>query len=134
MTGYGGEVNFHDRMPPDPFANDPQDPASFLWNEDEDYLPATEEEKRTLREDLKLLRDFRNLLEKKGIRGVMIFCDDCEDPHYYDWNIIESNIQLMLSDLPMPVHEPSLNPNPEAFATWDFCLGYREAARFYRKL
>ena len=54
-------------MPPDPFADDPNDPASFL-EPDEDYPPLTKDEKQALHEDLRNVRDFRKLLQPRGIR------------------------------------------------------------------
>lgn len=119
----------NDQMPPDPFADDPNDPASFL-EPDEDYPPLTEEEKRALREDLKNVRDFRKLLEPRGIRGVCMVCEDCEDTHFYDWSIIEANITTMLRNETVPVHEPSAHPNPDQYVTWDYCLGYADAIDF----
>lgn len=123
-------MNFNDQMPPDPFADDPNDPASFL-EPDVEYAPVSEEEKVGLRQDLTLVRKFRELLEPHGTRGITMFCEDCSEPHYYDWNIIESNITLMLHDQTMPVHEPVVQPNPNHYVTWDYCLGYADAADYY---
>ncbi|QNP91913.1 MULTISPECIES: DUF5319 domain-containing protein [Corynebacterium] len=125
-------MNFNDRMPPDPFADDPNDPASFL-EPDEDNIPVTEEEKVGLRQDLKFVREFRKLLEPRHVRGITMFCEECDEPHFYDWNIIESNITLMLEDQPMPVHEPLVQPNPHDYVTWDYCLGYTDAAEYYTR-
>lgn len=125
-------MNFNDQMPPDPFADDPNDPASFLEPDVED-VPVSEEEKVGLRQDLTLVRKFRKLLEPHGARGITMFCEDCGEPHYYDWNIIESNITLMLNDQTMPVHEPLVQPNPHDYVTWDYCLGYADASDFYNE-
>ena len=125
-------MNFHDRMPPDPFADDPNDPASFL-EPDEDNVPVSEEEKVGLRQDLKFVREFRKLLEPRAVRGITMYCEECDEPHFYDWNIIESNIVLMLEDQPMPVHEPLAQPNPNDYVTWDYCLGYADASDYYTR-
>lgn len=119
----------NDQMPPDPFADDPNDPASF-FEPDEDYPPLTEDEKQALHEDLRNVRDFRKLLQPRGIRGISMVCEDCEDTHYYDWSIIESNITTMLNNETVPVHEPSAKPNPDEYVTWDYCLGYADAIDF----
>ena len=58
----------HD-MPLDPFADDPNDPASLL-EPDEDYPPVSAEEREALESDLVNVRDFQRLLEPRGIRGV----------------------------------------------------------------
>ena len=132
-TGYGVGVSFnHDQMPPDPFADDPNDPASFLDPDefDESVPPLSPDEVQALREDLKNVRDFRKLLEPRGVRGVAMLCEDCEENHFYDWDIIESNIQTMLNNELVPVHEPSAQPNPHDYVTWDYCLGYADAIDF----
>lgn len=118
-----------DQMPPDPFADDPNDPASFLEPEEE-FPPLSPEEIDALREDLKNIRDFRRLLEPRGVRGISMLCDDCDELHYYDWGIMETNISMMLNQEPVPVHEPSVRPNPEDYVTWDYCLGYADAIDF----
>ena len=88
-------------MPPDPFADDPNDPASF-----------------------------RAMLEPRGVKGITMLCEDCDEPHFYDWEIIVSNLTSMLEHNSMPVHEPSAQPNPDHYVTWDYCLGYADACHF----
>ncbi|APG81159.1 Hypothetical protein CPI37_0469 [Corynebacterium pseudotuberculosis] len=51
-------VNFDWQMPRDPFADDPNDPASFL-DEDEPLPPLSEAEKRHIEEDLRLVQRFK---------------------------------------------------------------------------
>ncbi|WJY73492.1 hypothetical protein CAURIC_09445 [Corynebacterium auriscanis] len=116
-------------MPPDPFADDPNDPASFL-EPDEEFAPLSSEEKSALKQDLANVREFRAMLEPRGVRGITMLCEDCEEPHFYDWEIIVSNLTSMLEHNSMPVHEPSAKPNPDLYVTWDYCLGYADACRF----
>lgn len=118
----------HD-MPLDPFADDPNDPASLL-EPDDDYPPLSDEELKHLQEDLANVKDFRRFLEPRGIRGVSMLCDDCDEVHYYDWGIIESNITTLLQHRIVPVHEPGAKPNPNEYVTWDYCLGYADAMDF----
>lgn len=118
----------HD-MPLDPFADDPNDPASFLEPEEE-FPPLSDEELKALQLDLANVKDFRRLLEPRGIRGVSMLCDDCDEVHYYDWGIIESNITTLLKQQIVPVHEPGAKPNPDEYVTWDYCLGYADAMDF----
>lgn len=126
-------MSFNDyQMPPDPFEDDPNDPASFLDEDEVDEFaePLTADDVAALREDLVNVRTFRKLLEPHGIRGVSMMCEDCEELHFYDWGIIESNILTMLCNESMPVHEPSHSPNPQEYVTWDYCLGYADAMDF----
>lgn len=123
-------MDFNDAlMPPDPFAGDPNDPASFLDPED-DYPeePVSDEERALLREDLANVRRFRILLEPRGVRGISMPCEECNELHYYDWPIILSNITTILSDDVVPVHEPGAAPDPDYYVSWDYCAGYADAA------
>lgn len=117
-------------MPLDPFADDPNDPASLLDPAEDDYPPLDAEEISALESDLVSVRKFRRLLEPRGVRGVSMLCDDCEEMHFYDWGIIESNIATLLEHRILPVHEPGMQPNPEQYVTWDYCVGYADAMDF----
>ncbi|MDK8511253.1 DUF5319 domain-containing protein [Corynebacterium bovis] len=119
-------------MPPDPFADDPNDPASFMDPDpDGDYEELSAEEVFALQEDLENVRLFRSLLEPRGILGIATLCDDCDEVHYYDWAIIVGRITTMLSREPAPVHEPGAAPDPKMYVTWDYCAGYADAADHY---
>ncbi|HJC85415.1 MAG: DUF5319 domain-containing protein [Candidatus Corynebacterium faecigallinarum] len=121
-------MNFDDsQMPPDPFADDPVDPAELM--EDEGYdEPLSDEERMALREDLANVRRFRELLEPRGVLGVEMTCEDCHELHYYDWPILVSNLATMLNGEPVPVHEPGAAPDPDFYVSWDYCAGYADAA------
>ncbi|WJZ01748.1 hypothetical protein CFREI_02220 [Corynebacterium freiburgense] len=110
-------------MPPDPFANDPNDPASFLDNEEE-FPPLTPEEQLQVELDLHLLYKFRQALEPRGIKGILFFCEECEENHYYDWDIMAANMQAILNNELAAVHEPSAEPSVLWYVPWDYCIGY----------
>nr|WP_242516764.1 DUF5319 domain-containing protein [Corynebacterium mendelii] len=110
-------------MPRDPFADDPNDPASFL-EPDEDVAPLSDEEKARVAEDLELVAEFRRALEPRGILGICFVCEDCSEPHYYDWDIMTSNMKATIADQLAPAHEPSAHPDVDAYVPWDYCLGY----------
>ena len=111
-------------MPRDPFADDPNDPASFLEDDDEPLPPLTAEERAQIEQDLALTAEFRRVLQPHGINGVFFFCEDCQENHYYDWEIMAANMRATLAGELGPVHEPSAQPRPEAYVPWDYCLGY----------
>lgn len=117
------DVNFDAQMPRDPFADDPNDPASFL-DADEPMPPLTEEEREGIIQDLSLVRRFREVLGPRGIRGIFFFCEDCAVNHYYDWEILAANMRATLADELSPVHEPGAEPEVTAYVPWDYCLGY----------
>ncbi len=116
-------VNYDDMMPLDPFADDPNDPASFI-EDDEVVEPLTPEERRDVTRDLAQVREFRKVLSPRGILGVFFTCEDCEQLHYYNWEIMEQNMLASLRGELPPVHEPSAQPNVEAYVPWDYALGY----------
>ncbi|MDK7148388.1 DUF5319 domain-containing protein [Corynebacterium kroppenstedtii] len=110
-------------MPPDPFAGDPNDPASFL-DPDEPMEPLTDEEKGEVIIELHHVREMQRVLTPLGIRGVEMLCDDCEELHYYDWGILINNLLALYNHEQPPIHEPSAKPNPDEYAPWDYCLGF----------
>ncbi|MGP6173884.1 DUF5319 domain-containing protein [Corynebacterium sp. A21] len=116
-------MNFDAQMPRDPFADDPNDPASFL-DAEEPMTPLTEEEREGIIQDLHLVTRFREILTPRGIRGIFFLCEDCEINHYYDWEILATNMRATLANELSPVHEPGAEPEISAYVPWDYCLGY----------
>lgn len=118
-----GTVNYDDMMPLDPFKDDPNDPASFI--EDDDVVePLSEEERVAVIRDLALVREFKEVLGPRQILGIYFLCEDCDQMHYYDWDIMEQNMIASLNGELPPVHEPSAQPDVEAYVPWDYALGY----------
>ncbi len=124
------DVNFSE-MPRDPFEGDPNDPARLL-DEDEPFAPLSEDERAGLHQDLKLVKEFRTHLAPRGIKGIVYFCEDCDRPHYCDWEMMQSNIRATLQDELPPVHEPSANPNPDEYAPWEYCMGFLDGITHHR--
>ena len=110
-------------MPRDPFADDPNDPASFI-EDDEVVEPLSAEERQAVLRDLAQTREFKLVLEPRGILGINFLCEDCEEVHYYDWDIMITNMIASLQGELPPVREPSAEPNPRAYVPWDYALGY----------
>lgn len=110
-------------MPLDPFKDDPNDPASFI-EDDEVVEPLSAQERVGVIRDLAQVREFKDVLRPRGILGIYFLCDDCEEMHYYDWEIMEQNMVATLNGELPPVHEPSAQPNIDAYVPWDYALGY----------
>lgn len=110
-------------MPRDPFADDPNDPASFLDAEDP-MPPLSQEEREGIVQDLNLVMRFKETLEPRGVLGIFFLCEDCQVNHYYDWDILAANMRATLADDLSPVHEPGAQPDVSAYVPWDYCLGY----------
>ncbi|GAA1481720.1 DUF5319 domain-containing protein [Gordonia sinesedis] len=126
--GYGGGVRDHlpPGLPPDPFADDPSDPASAL-DSVEPGVPLDENERLAVEEDLADLALYEALLAHRGVRGLVVVCDDCHEDHYHDWDMLRANLLQLLIDGTVRPHEPAVDPRPDSYVTWDYCRGYADA-------
>ncbi len=114
--------------PIDPFNGDPADPAAELddLNEDAENEPLTEDERQDVLEDLSDLEIYQALLSPTGIRGLVIECEDCHEPHYFDWDLLRGNLRHLLSSGRPRVHEPAYDPDPDHYVTWEYARGYAD--------
>ena len=116
-----------DEPPLDPFADDPQDPAGgFDDDEPDDLEPLTADERSDIVADLEDLEVFQALLEPRGVRGLVVDCQDCDEPHYFAWDLLRGNLKHLL-DAGMPrVHEPAFAPDPADYVSWDYARGFAD--------
>lgn len=114
-------------LPPDPFAGDPSDPSAAL-DAIEPGQPLDPHERLAVEEDLADLAVYEALLGHRGIRGLVVCCDDCQEDHYHDWDMLRANLLQLLVDGTVRPHEPAYDPIPEAYVTWDYCRGYADAS------
>jgi hypothetical protein len=125
-AGYRAGVPL-EALPPDPFANDPDDPSRELRDGDEEQeQPITETEREELVEDLADLAVYQVLLEPRGVRGIVVDCADCDEPHYHDWALLRASLEQLLNDGRMRPHEPAFDPNPRSYVTWEYCRGFAD--------
>jgi Family of unknown function (DUF5319) len=114
-------------LPPDPFADDPDDPTRELADEaEEPEQPISDSEREELVEDLADLAVYQALLEPRGVRGIVVDCADCEEPHYHDWALLRASLEQLLNDGRMRPHEPAFDPNPRSYVTWEYCRGFAD--------
>ncbi|OLR91136.1 hypothetical protein BJP25_28540 [Actinokineospora bangkokensis] len=116
-------------MPPDPFAGDPHDPARDLLDDDHDHdddRPMTPQEREDLVGDLSDLAVYQALLEPRGVRGIVVDCGECDEPHYHDWALLAASLKQLLDDGRMRPHEPAFDPDPDAYVSWEYCRGYAD--------
>lgn len=119
----------HDLLPPDPFADDPNDPAKDLEAYDADPAePISDQERSDLLADLADLAVYQALLEPRGIRGIVVDCADCDQPHFHEWHLLRASLEQLLSDGRMRPHEPAFDPNPSDYVSWDYCRGFADGA------
>jgi hypothetical protein len=98
--------------PMDPFAGDPADPAGELARLDpeEESDPLTVDERADILGDLTDLEGFQALLETRGVRGLVVDCQDCDEPHFFDWELLRANLRSLLDEGAGRVHEPPFDP------------------------
>jgi hypothetical protein len=128
---YRGRVH---EEPIDPFAGDPGDPSSELAgldepgeHDDEEQLSTAEREE--VLEDLADLEVYQALLTPMGVRGLVIECEDCQESHYFDWDLLRGNLRHLLDSGRPRVHEPAYNPDPDHYVTWDYARGYADGVQ-----
>jgi hypothetical protein len=103
-----------------PNENDPFEP-------EEDGGPAEpidEEERASLLADLADLADFREALESRGFHGVVIPCPDCEEDHFFGWDLLRESLEHILEHGEPRVHEPAFDPKVEDYVTWEYAKGF----------
>lgn len=121
----------HDVLPPDPFADDPDDPAKDLAAMADDLddplvEPLDAQARSELLADLSDLAVYQALLEPRGVRGIVVDCGECDQPHYHDWHLLRASLEQLLADGRMRPHEPAFDPDPAHYVSWDYCRGFAD--------
>lgn len=118
--------------PVDPFVGDPDDPAKQMAALDPDETdgspPLLPAEREDVLEDLQDLEVFEVLLAPRGVRGLIVDCQDCQEPHYFDWDLLRGNLRHLLDLGTTRVHEPAFAPDPSAYVSWDYARGFSDAS------
>ena len=78
--------------------------------------------------DLTDLEVYRALLEPRGVRGLVVDCDDCHEAHFFGWDLLRSNLRHLLDEGQTRVHEPAFSPDPADYVTWDYARGFADVA------
>ncbi|HVF04921.1 MAG TPA: DUF5319 domain-containing protein [Frankiaceae bacterium] len=116
-----------DEQPRDPFLDDPADPAGML-DDEEAVAPLSPEEREDVLADLSDLEVYRALLEPRGVRGLVVDCDDCDEPHFFGWDLLRANLRHLLDEGQTRVHEPAFSPDPADYVSWEYARGYADGA------
>lgn len=114
-----------DDGPLDPFALDPNDPAAAL-DDDHGGEPLEPAERHDVLSDLEDLEVFEALLAPRGIRGVVVDCEDCGEPHYFGWDLMRANLRHLLDIGQTRVHEPAYSPQASQYVSWEYARGYAD--------
>lgn len=97
----------------------------------EEFGPIDAAERDALNQDLIDVKTLKTVLANKGIRGVVVFCPDCDDDHYLGWDLLAGNLQQILDSGTTPVHEPAWEPDPDEYVTWDYARGFLDGYESY---
>lgn len=97
----------------------------------DEVVPIDADERDALNQDLVDVRTLKAVLANKGIRGVVVFCPDCDDDHYLGWDLLAGNLQQILDSGTTPVHEPAWEPDPDEYVTWDYARGFLDGYESY---
>ena len=125
-TRYGSGVE--DDQPRDPFLDDPVDPARMIDDDEDAPPPLSPQEREEVLADLSDLEVYRALLEPRGVRGLVVDCDDCDEPHYFAWDLLRANLRHLLDAGQTRVHEPAFSPDPAEYVSWEYARGYADGA------
>lgn len=102
------------------------DDLEFLGH---DAGPLDEHETALIEQDLVDLESFEAAFRMEGYKGVSVFCQDCVEDHFYPWDMLRENLNVLLQTGDTPVHEPAFAPDPHEYIPWEYARGYVDAMR-----
>jgi Family of unknown function (DUF5319) len=88
--------------------------------------PLTPADREEIVVDLEELEVFQTLLEPRGTRGLVVDCRDCDTAHYFEWELLRSNLKYLLNAGGTRVHEPAYNPDPADYVSWEYAQGFAD--------
>lgn len=91
--------------------------------------PLDDRETALIQQDLIDLDEFEAAFRPEGYRGVAVWCQDCGEEHYYPWDMLRGNLQVLMDTGETPVHEPAFAPEPDRYVQWEYARGYVDALR-----
>lgn len=109
--------------------SDDHDEFEEFDDDDPFGAPLDEHESALVRQDLVDLEHFEATFLAEGYRGVAVFCQDCVEEHFYPWDMLRGNLELLLETGETPVHEPAFAPDPDEYVPWEYARGYIDALR-----
>jgi len=92
--------------------------------DDLEPIELTEAERRDIEADLVDLSSMRLVFESQSVKGVMIACQDCGANHFYEWELLQDNLEHMLKTGEPRMHEPAFDIAEDEYIQWDYGKGY----------
>ena len=84
-------------------------------------------EERDARADLEDLAAIRGLFAAQGVKGVVVACPDCGEDHFYEWDLLQENLEHFLQTGETRMHEPAFQVKEDDYIGWDYGRGYVDA-------
>ncbi|WP_165492104.1 DUF5319 family protein [Egibacter rhizosphaerae] len=100
------------------------EPDDEFEDEGEEPMRLDRREAEQVRRDLEDLDAIRQTFEPDGFKGVSVFCPDCAEEHYYEWDMFASSLSALLESGETPVHEPAFDPHPDDYVGWEYAQGF----------
>jgi len=69
------------------------------------------------------------LINYSWVKGVVVDCDDCREPHFFAWDLMRANLRHLLVAGRTRVHEPAFDPDPSEYVTWEYARGYADGVQ-----
>lgn len=134
-----------DRGPEDePFEGDPLEQLAGIEGletldaldgpDDEGAAPLTPHEREEVLADLEDVELFRVLLEPRGVKGLVVDCEDCDEEHFFGWDLLQSNLRQLLDAGTTRVHEPAFAPDASEYVSWEYARGWVDAVQWLTEL
>lgn len=114
--------------PVDPFAGDRDDLLAAFDGPGDSPVPLSPDQREGVLGDLEDLEVFEALLAPRGVRGLVVDCQDCQVEHFFAWDLLRGNLRQLLDTGTQRVHEPAMAPDPTAYVSWDYARGFTDAA------
>jgi hypothetical protein len=86
--------------------------------------PLSPQDREEILVDIEDLEVFQTLLEPRGVRGMLVDCAECEEQHYFEWELLRANLRHVLDVGSIRVHEPAYQPDATHYVTWDYGQGF----------
>jgi hypothetical protein len=93
----------------------------------EEPIELTPDERADVEADLHDLAAMRGLFASQGVKGVVIACQDCGANHFYEWALLQDNLENMIQTGEPRMHEPAFEIQEEEYIQWDYGKGYIDA-------
>lgn len=98
---------------------------------DPDFEEIDEVERDALHQDLLDVKTLKAVLGSRGVKGVVVFCPDCDSDHFLGWDLLAGNLQSIIAAGKPPIHEPAWEPDPDEYVSWDYARGFLDGYETY---